>query len=72
MHHGAATTICKKGEEEEQGEGLGWTSGNGVEAVGGMVVATHREQNVITGQRDTQMKVWRESSRKSLRRQAGR
>lgn len=71
MHHGAATTICKKGEEE-QGEGLGWTSGKRVEAMGGMVVATRREQNVTTGQRDIQMKVWRESSRKSLRRQAGR
>lgn len=39
---------------------------------GGMVVATGREEKVTAGQRDTQMKVRRESLRKSLRRWAGR
>lgn len=33
MHHGAATTIYKKGEEE-QGESLGWTSGDEMGAMG--------------------------------------
>lgn len=39
---------------------------------GGMVVATGREEKVTAGQRDTQMKVRRESLRKSLRRWTGR
>lgn len=34
--------------------------------------ATGREEKVTAGQRDTQTKVWSDSSRKSLRRWAGR
>lgn len=59
MHHGAATTICKKGEGE-QGEVLGWMWEMGWEVGTGMEVATGREEKVTAGQRDTQMEVRRE------------
>ena len=69
MRHGAATTICKRGKGSMVRSRAGR---RGRRAGGGMEGATGREEKVTARQRDTQTEVWSESSKKSLRRWAGR